>query len=1461
MIIYNDISMSEVKKIILLKAKENIELKDSATIINNDEIKPKMTLKSNTKASANVEIKGPLSAIELQYMKKKHRESILETPSMYVGSVKEQEEDMFIYDEDTKQIIKKKIKFRPGLYKLFDEGGVNMRDHVLRMLDKIQKQEKIIEGKLPPNPLIDVNRKYRPVKKIEFFIDVDNGTITLRNDGDSPDVAWHDSEKKYVPELIFGDLLSGTNFDKNQEKTWGGKHGYGAKLINVLSSEFIIEIVDSFRGLKYVQKFSDNMGTMEDPVITKCKSAAYTQITFKPDLRYFGLKSLRDDDTVALMRKRVIDIAACTPKEVIVWYNGTQVEVRNFERYVDLYIGARGQCKRLYTVVNDDWEIAVCASTDGNFEHVSLANGICTFRGGKYVDHAATIISGRLAKYALENKKGMANITAKNIKDNLWLFINCTVVNPDFDTQTKETMTTAVSEFRSKCDVSDDFIAKLAQGKLGILDKALKLSEFKAGKGLKKSDGKKTKRIKNEKAIDAHYAGNGKKAQQCTLILTEGDSAQTFAISGLGALSDEERKFYGVAPLKGKIINPKDQKITSIENNQQFIDIKILLGLKQGLDYTNSLSSLRYGSVMIITDADVDGDHIKGLVFNLFHEFWPSLLKCKGFFKSLLTPIVKVICEGVTYSLYSELEYVNWKLAHAGKKWDYKYYKGLGTHKPADARECFLSMKLQYYSWDDLSRMVEKAKELAEIAQTTSEKSVEENKDTQLQVLAGVDELNPTMKANVESYKTYYKGTKHPCDLALHLAFNKKLADNRKGWIVNYLMLKNKGLTDPDLHKLLTMSYYDFINEKLIDFSVYDNERSIPSMLDGLKPGQRKILYAVFKKKLKKTIKVAQLSGYVAEHTAYHHGEESLNKTIVGLSQDYAGSNNINLLEPEGQFGTRLMNGDDYASPRYIFTMLNPLTAVLFNKIDENLYDYLDDDGKLIEPKNYAPVLPMILINGADGIGTGWSTQIPTFNPHDVAANIKRYIMGEPFVDMIPWYRGFRGTVIKLSHQKYKITGVYNRTGPTTVEITEIPVGPKCKSFKDYKNFLEELLFDDSEQDEKKKTAQILEDIEILVSDETIKCLLTWPSAAKLDELYSDLDIFEKRLKLSAPLTTSNMHLFDANGVITKYDSPIDILEAFCEYRIGVYGDRKRYLITNMESDILKISEKVRFITYINDSNHPLKVQNKNKKFIAAKLEEYHFAKFSKKKIVKKVNMAAEDEIDEADDDENGLDTDDSNKNKSEGNHAYLLGMPIYSLSLEKLDELSAQKEKLLGELKDLKNTTVQEIWSDDVIQVEDKLLSYEKAWGIKYANVMGVTAGVLRLPNHLKTKLSLKINTGPKLSLKPKIKIDGPKLTLKTKIKLDDTSSTQLNDIITPLSPTDTQLTMNNQTLSPIKIELTDDNEQLSLITNINQPQSPTNTELSTIINILPNQIDNDKPKILINPNNKILLKRNKIE
>jgi DNA topoisomerase-2 len=1279
-------------------------------------------VKPKTASGASDAAPSEILTVENKYKRLKHLEHILLKPGMYIGSNQSTEQEMFVYDEELTQMIKKKIKFIPGLYKIFDEGVVNTRDHQVRMHDIISEQEQIIAGKRPANPKIDPSRKYHPVTSIKINVDIPNNQIIFKNDGDGIDVAWHNKENMYVPELIFGNLLTGTNFDDKEQRTVGGLNGLGSKLISIFSTEFIIETVDSSRGLKYTQRFMDNMTVREDPVITKCKTLPYTIIKFTPDLKRFGLTKLDDDDTVLLMKKRTYDIAAVTAKDVNVWYNDKKIEIKTFERYVDLYIGARGEYKRIYSTVNPDWEIAVCVSPDNNFEQVSFVNGICTYRGGKHVDHASNIISTRLAKYSSENKKGMSAVTAKNIKDNMWLFINTTMINPLFDTQTKECFTTNISDFRAKCDVDDDLITKLSQPKLGILEKAVRLSEFKAGKGLKKSDGKQGKRIKNEKVDDAIYARDKKKCHKCILILTEGDSAQSTAMAGLSVLPEDKRKYYGVMPLRGKIINPKDSKLETIEKNKEFAEIKQVLGLKQGTEYSDSIDSLRYGRVIFMTDADKDGNHIKGLGFNLFHEFWPSLLKIEGFFCSLLTPIVKATNRSTKkiLSFYSMEEYNQWKKdnSETADAWSIKYYKGLGTHTPTEAKDLFREMKLQSYSWNDLSRKLEHEaggtplggnphSPLGDVVEPMVEPVVGEPV-IPLDLVSHQSEIS--LVNNLESYKSYYQNTKrHPCDLAFELAFAKRNADYRKGWITHYLKQRAVGDIDLNLHKLSVMSYYDFINEELIEFSVYDNERSIPCLVDGLKPSQRKIIYTTLRKKIKSDLKVSELAGKVSSETSYHHGEGSLQDTIVGLAQDFPGSNNINLLLPIGQFGTRKGDtsdgiGKDYAASRYIYTNLNPITRLIFNKIDDNLYQYLDEDGTVIEPRFFVPIIPTVLVNGARGIGTGWMTEIPSYNPHDIINNIEKYLQAQPMDEMKPWYRGFCGTIAKVSHQKYRVTGVYHRTGPKTVEITEIPLGSarESLSFMHFKNYIESLIIDDSVTDDKVKNKQILSDAETLIGDKTIKCTLYFKTEAQLNEQLSDIEAFEKQFKLSHLINTYNMNLFNADGIMTKYINPEDILLDYCKTRIHYYDLRKKYQTNQLEINLGKIGEKIRFITYINDDSHELKVQKKKKVEILQLLDKYQFKKYSP--TDQKGDMIK--------------DEDNENEITDKMTYDYLLRMPIYSLTFEQIEKLKKEQDQLQSQLDKLTVTTIHQLWIDDLKDLKAQLIIFEGKWETEYTEL-----------------------------------------------------------------------------------------------------------------------------------------------
>jgi DNA gyrase/topoisomerase IV subunit B len=1112
----------------------------------------------------------PKNEISKKYVKLEQREHCLQKPGMWIGSIDlDNTYNIWLLKEQDK-MEKRTCQYVPGLFKIFDEVINNAGDHYIR-------QKKLAES----------GQQVNLVKEIRVTIDKETGEISVYNSGDGIDIAMHPEHNIYVPELIFGNMLTSTNYT-DDEKTWSGLNGAGVKLCNIFSEYFELETVDAERSKLYKQRFSKNMSVIEPPKITACKKKPFTKITFKPDYSRFGGGSTGlSEDMYQVMRKRVYDLCAVTEKDITIYFNEQKLEFKTFEKYVDLYIGSKAEHTRVYEG-NENWEIIAAYNDFGGFEQISFVNGMLTIRGGKHVDYIQNQIVKKIGDLIEKKHKGK-QIKPQAIKDNIILFVKCTIVNPSFDSQSKETLTTPVTKFgSSKIELSDKFIDKLY--KSGIADRVLEICAIQDEKALKKTDGKKRDIIRGiPKLEDANFAGTPK-SKDCLLLLCEGDSSASIALSGLAEIGRDK---FGVFPLKGKVMNVKDVTSQKIADNEEIANIKKILGLETGKKYS-SIDDLRYGGIMLMTDQDsvsgdtplllkrdnrifidtinnigsdwkssffkeygstdysvwndkgwtpivhvmrhrvqkklyrvitdngivdvtedhslldanankispgeirvgktellhhfpikfsndlvttiskreafklgtlfspqtnvvellnapdvirtefvkgyytakqgelglynmkynnigfefkdklsaqimyymlksigynlkmqytnkyvieiartplkntvrkiidlgytedyvydletvnhhfqcgigsicghnTDGFHIRGLIMNLFHSMWPSLLKDFEFIHCINTPIVKVRSKrgggggaagggggAAQISFYSLTDFENWKLENAGAPgWDIKYYKGLGTSTETEAKEWFKNMKQVTYKFTENS------------------------------------------------------------NINLDLAFNKQRADDRKEWLSKYdrqIVLN---------YNTREIPYEDFVNKELIHFSNYDVERSIPSVIDGLKISQRKILYACFKRNLvDKEIKVAQLAAYVAETSAYHHGEVSLQDAIIGMAQDFVGSNNINLLVPSGNYGTRLHGGNDSAQPRYIYTLLTNLATNIFKKQDAQILNYLNDDGFMVEPEYYVPIIPMILVNGAQGIGTGFSTSIPCYNPKDIVALIKRMLNG-----------------------------------------------------------------------------------------------------------------------------------------------------------------------------------------------------------------------------------------------------------------------------------------------------------------------------------------------------------------------------------------------------------------------------------------------------------------------------------
>lgn len=1091
--------------------------------------------------------------VEEIYQKKTQLEHILLRPDTYIGSVEPITQTMWVLDPENKKMVFRNVNFVPGLFKIFDEILVNAADNKIR------------------DPSMDT---------IKVDIDKTNGTISIYNNGKGIPVVVHATEKVYVPELIFGHLLTSSNYDDEEKKMTGGRNGYGAKLCNIFSTEFTVETADSTNKKKFKQVFRNNMSIKSDPQVTSFSSSSeYTRITFRPDFPKFHMTEI-DSDLYALLSKRVYDLAGCV-KNVRVYFNEEKIPARNFKQYTEMYLGSNEENSTRSAYFSDDrWEICV-APSEGQFQHVSFVNSICTYKGGTHLNHVTDQIVSSLVEHIKKKNKEASTIKPFQVKNHLWIFVNCLIENPSFDSQTKENMTLGVSSFGSKCTITDKFMKEIIR--TGVTDHVLDWVRQKQDKELKKTDGHKSSRLSGiPKLDDANLAGT-RQGSKCTLILTEGDSAKALAISGLSVVG---RDYYGVFPLRGKLLNVREANHKQIMDNSEINQIKQILGLQHGKGYTTT-ETLRYGHIMIMTDQDHDGSHIKGLIINFLDHFWPSLLSIPGFLVEFITPIVKATKGKQEICFYTLPEYMAWKQANQdGKGYTIKYYKGLGTSTSMDAKKYFSAMN---------------------------------------------------------THKKEFSPIEPQERLLIDMAFNKKKADERKDWLKTFR-------SDVHMdHSVSRICYSDFIHKELLLFSMADNIRSIPCVVDGLKPGLRKVLFACFKRKLQDEIKLAQLAGYISEHTAYHHGEASLCASIIGMAQDYVGSNNINLLVPSGQFGTRIQGGKDAASPRYIFTRLAPLTRIIFHPEDDPLLSYLNDDGQSIEPEWYVPIIPMLLVNGSEGIGTGWSCSIPPYSPKDLV----KYLLcklddSKPDFKLRPWYRGFIGVIEEVGEGKFKIGGVWRKIDSETLEITELPVGTWTQTYKEY---LEGLI-----------EAGFIRDYKEHHTDTRVHFIV---KMTKENMVAAETEGLEKKFKLATSMSMGNMVCFDEHMGIRKYSRVEDIVDDFYGVRLGHYQKRKEYLMGKLTMEWSKVDNQERFIQEIMDGK--IVIQKKKRDEIIGELERRGY------KMI-------------------------------DGDYDYLLGMQLWSLTMERVEKLMKEKKEKEEELNKLMKKTPKDLWRADLCTLQEQL-------------------------------------------------------------------------------------------------------------------------------------------------------------
>ena len=1091
---------------------------------------------------------------------------ILKRPDMYVGSLKSQKECnewiANINDINSPIFVKvDEIKYSPALLRIFVEAVSNAIDNVWR------SQEANI-----------------PCTKIKIDINRETGETKVWNDGLGIPIEIDEETGIYNPELIFGHLLTSSNYDDDEERLTSGRNGLGIKLTNVFSKSFKIKIFNKENEKSYAKEWSDNMRKSSKAKIgSPSAKNSFTEVSWIPDFEKFGCDGL-SDDILSVYYKYVYDTAMLT--KVNVYLNGTKVPIKSLLDYAKCFNGINP--KEVLFLKTDNCEVVIGACNHEQFDHVAFTNGVYNKDGGLHVDSWSQALFRPLVTKFNKPKKPQINI--KDVKQFFQIFISATLVNPEFSNQSKTKLTSP----NVKATVSTKTISSIM--KWSVTERIAEIIKGKELLSLKKTE-KGRKSFRKIVGFDPANNAGSKMSKDCTLILCEGLSAKTYAVVGIdvGFNGKRGRDWYGIYPLRGKLLNVRNASIKSISENKEITDVIQALGLHHGLDYSvdSNFNNLNYGKVMIMCDADVDGIHIASLIMNFIHCLFPSLVKRPNpFIVSMQTPIAKILGSN-SKIFYREENFRRFVKDQGDVKLKIKYYKGLGTSSDEEVRQTFGKKVIEYF---------------------------------------------PDEQA----------------DFSVDKVFNSKCADKRKTWLENYD--PDYVLDIPDDERLSRMSISNFIDIDLIKFSIDDCGRSIPNVYDGLKQSHRKILYAIFLKNLRpggKSMKVAQLAGFIAEKTNYHHGEVCLFDTITKMAQDFPGSNNVPYFEKDGQFGTRLHGGKDAANARYIFTKMTKLVRAVFPEDDDILLNFIIDDGDTVEPEFYMPILPMILVNGCTaGIGTGWSCSVPNYNPLDIVRCVKTWLNNDNSIfrdveedgevqtysllpDLTPWYNKYDGVIKKISDTRFQSFGNVTREKNKAI-VNELPIGLWTEKFKDQ---LEDLL-----------EAKLIKGIKNYSTPKEVKFQIT--------ESENGINCTVDTLKLKTNLSISNMVLFYEQGKLKKFDSIDEIIDCFCKKRYEFYVLRKKRQLEILYLTLKYLKNKRKFLYDV--MNDRLVIYKKSDVVLFKELEDSGFE-------------------------------------KKDDNFDYLLGMHIRSFTKEKLEKLGDESNKLEKDIKALEKITEKDLWLRDI--------------------------------------------------------------------------------------------------------------------------------------------------------------------
>ena len=1115
---------------------------------------------------------------------------ILHVPDTYIGSTDPEERTEIILDTANKKLINSKVSISKGIERLFLEILSNAGDNA-------------------------DNSRRMGVNPGSIDVVMDRQWIKIRNGGVSIPVEYSPhTPDKLVPELIFGQLRSSSNYDTNVVRMGCGRNGFGAKLTNIFSLEFQVSVGDNKNKKLYNGVWKNNMNDGPESKIEDYEGPGFVEVSWLLDFKRFGLEYY-PDEAFYLFARYVADFSLSC--KVPVSFNGDVMDLRNIRDYAALYWSPEDCDKALvhheWPGYNKDNENGICpfstqsmparermvyeAATpeslpimeililDTPDEGVCLSyvNGLLTIDGGVHVNEVFSAIATKVLHYIeTQEKKGRKKesdiktpkLTADDVKRHVSIIINCRLPDPKYTSQSKTKMSSPKPHV-----VIPERIAKIMSG-WNLIARLYAALEAKMFNILKKTNGSgRVKHLNMDSGEDANDAGTDK-SLSCILYLVEGKSASSYPKKRI-VMTPGGKDVGGYYPLRGKFMNVRNAKVIQIAENKEVKAIKSMLGLMEGVDYTQdeNLATLRYGYVMICVDADSDGFHIASLLINYINHFYPGLLY-KGRVGILRTPVVRIFDNkgNIIHRFYNNADFEHWQTTPEGQSKGYKiiYYKGLGKSDDDEIK-------------DDLT----------------------------------------TAPVVTVVYDEYAAGS-------LTLAFDKSYADQRKEWISKWREVSHIADVTFETKETIfkSQNITDFINHELIDYTKDALFRAIPSQDDGLKRSQRQALYAALKYfkfgRKNELIGVSRFANYAANETNYHHGEMSMCDTVIKMTQDYIGSNNLPWFNGKGQFGTRSELGEDAASPRYLSLNLPKYIDLLY---DEELIECIPKrvvEGDEVEPLYVPAVIPIHLVNGVIGIATGYSTFIPNHNYYDIiewckkkCSEMKNGVVSRSTEILKPWYRGFTGKITfeARSRDATATKIVDETTGEETELITdedetfEIPEIAETegkdeetiKNEEDFKRAMNskglavrsEGIYKIAKNKSKDKANLVIEEIPI---GSSIFKYRKWLEELVRNKVISDFrdnsttekpnffitgyqlkgnPVNMKTIHLEKMMSLNNITMIDENGYPNKFDNTNDVMEVYATRMVQLYNKVKERRLTILREKIEDLSHRIHFISKV----------------------------------------------------------------------------------------------------------------------------------------------------------------------------------------------------------------------------------------------------------------------------------------